>query len=108
MASKIVTVQFIVDQIDPDCRVTYRTMFGEYSLYSNGKIVGVVADGRLFIKPTDAGKQFIGDFVEAAAYPGAKPSLLITDRIEDREWLSELIRITERALPAPKPKKGKK
>ncbi|MBK8146965.1 MAG: TfoX/Sxy family protein [Acidobacteria bacterium] len=108
MASKIETVQFIVDQIDPDCCVSYRAMFGEYSLYSKGKVVGVVADDRLFIKPTDAGKQFIGDFTEAAAYPGAKPSLLITDRIEDREWLSELIRITEKVLPAPKPKKAKR
>ncbi len=108
MASKIETIQFIVDQIAEDCGATYRAMFGEYALFSNGKIVGMIADDRLFIKPTDAGKRFIGDFVEAAPYPGAKPSLLITDRIGDREWLSELIRITENALPAPKPKKGKK
>jgi hypothetical protein len=47
--------------------------------------------------------------VEAPPYPGAKPSLLIGDQIEDAPWLSELVRITVRELPAPKPKKrGKK
>ncbi|HNU09078.1 MAG TPA: TfoX/Sxy family protein [Pyrinomonadaceae bacterium] len=106
MSSSLETVQFIVDQIDPACGVTYRPMFGEYTLYSNGKVVGLVADDLLFIKPTDAGKKFIGDFKEAPAYPGAKPSLLIGDKIEDADWLSELIRITEKALPVPKPKKG--
>ena len=30
------------------------------------------------------------------------------DRIEDARWLSELVRITARELPAPKPRKRKK
>ena len=30
------------------------------------------------------------------------------DQIEDQEWMSELVRITARELPAPKPKKPKK
>jgi len=34
--------------------------------------------------------------------------LLIEDKIEDAAWLSELVRITARELPAPKPKKGKR
>jgi hypothetical protein len=41
-------------------------------------------------------------------YPGAKPIFLIEEQIEDAEWLSELVRITTRELPAPKPKKRKK
>ena len=48
------------------------------------------------------------DVVEAPPYPGAKLSFLIGDRIEDGEWLSELVRITVRELPEPKPKKKKK
>ena len=50
---------------------------------------------------------FIGDVVEAPAYPGARLSFLIEDKLEDREWLSQLIRITEKELPEPKPKKRK-
>jgi hypothetical protein len=45
--------------------------------------------------------------VEAPPYPGAKPSFLIEDKLEDKEWLSELIRITLRELPEPKRRKKK-
>ena len=80
---------------------------GEYALYSNDKVVALVCDNQLFVKSTKAGKEFIGNFVEAPAYPSAKPSLLI-EEIENSEWLSELILITEKELPKPKPKKKKK
>jgi len=33
---------------------------------------------------------------------------LIEDKIEDGEWLTELITLTEAELPTPKPKKKKK
>ncbi|CAA0218499.1 Competence protein TfoX (fragment) [Tenacibaculum maritimum] len=52
----------------------------------------------MFIKPTNKGRIFIGDVIEVPAYPKAKPSFLIEDKIEDREWLSELIRITVKEL----------
>ena len=51
---------------------------------------------------------FIGKVVKAPPYPGAKPSFLIEDQIEDREWLCDLVRLTEKELPIPKPKKSKK
>ena len=108
MASDQGFVDFVVDQLDDDCAATYRKMFGEYGLYSHGKLVGLICDDRLFVKPTDGGRAHIGDVVEAPPYPGAKPSFLIGDRLEDGTWLSELVRITARELPAPKPKKPSK
>ena len=108
MASDQGFVEFVVDQIDKTCVVTYKKMFGEFGLYSQGKMFAVICDDQLFVKPTEGGRAFIGEVVEAPPYPGAKPSLLITDRIEDGEWLSELVRITARELPEPKPKKRKK
>lgn len=107
MASSKETVQFIVDQIDEKCGMTFRMMFGEFGLYSNGKFIAVVCDDMLYVKPTEAGKKFIGDFVEAPPYPGAKNYLLIEDKIEDGEWLTELMVVTARELPEPKPKKKK-
>jgi TfoX/Sxy family transcriptional regulator of competence genes len=83
-------------------------MFGEYALYSNEKVVGLICDNQLFIKSTSEGRSFAGALTESPPYPGGKPALLIDDRIEDREWLSELIRITERALPQNTSKKKKK
>ncbi len=83
-------------------------MFGEYALYSKGKVVALVCDNQLFIKSTDASKSFIGDVVEAPPYPGAKLAFLIQDKIEDGEWLTQLITLTEEELPRPKPKSRKK
>ncbi len=92
MASDLNFVEFVVDQLDKDCAVTYRKMFGEFGLYSDGKFFAVICDDKLFVKPTEGGRAFIGEVVESPPYPGAKPSLLIGDRIEDLQWLSELTR----------------
>lgn len=107
MASDKSFVEFIADQIENVGQITFKQMFGEYALYCDGKIVGLVCDNQLFIKPTEGGRAFIGDVVEAPAYPGAKPSFLIDARVEDRQWISNLIRITFEELPEPKVKKKK-
>ncbi|MFZ4523656.1 MAG: TfoX/Sxy family protein [Bacteroidales bacterium] len=108
MASDQSFIEFIADQIENVGQITYKKMFGEYALYCEGKVVALVCDNRLFVKPTEGGRAFIGDVVEAPAYPGAKPSFLIEDSVEDREWISELIRITCEQLPEQKIKKKKK
>ena len=108
MASDSGFVEFIVDQIENAGEITYKKMFGEYALYSDGKVVALICDDKLFIKPTNAGKSYINDLVEAPPYPGAKLYFLIEDNIDDREWISNLIRLTAQELPAPKPKKKKK
>jgi TfoX/Sxy family transcriptional regulator of competence genes len=84
-------------------------MFGEFGLFSADKLFGLICDDQLFVKPTEGGRAFIENVVEAPPYPGAKPSFLIGYQIEDARWLSELVRITARELPARKPRKrGKK
>jgi len=105
MASEINFVDFVSDQIKNSGEITAKKMFGEYGIYSDGKLFGLICDNKLFIKPTNSGRKFIGNVVEAPPYEGAKPSFLIEDKIEDSEWLSELVRISLKELPAPKPKK---
>lgn len=107
MASDPNFVTFVTEQIKNAGEITSKKMFGEYGLYSGNKLFGLVCDNRLFIKPTDAGRAFIGNVMEAPPYPGARPSFLIDDRLEDCDWLSELIRVTVKELPEPKPKKKK-
>lgn len=108
MATDQEFVDFLVDQMAGAGEISFRKMFGEYALYRGEKVVALVCDNRLFVKPTAAGRAFIGEPVEAPAYPGAKNSFLIEDAFEDRDWICELIRITARELPAPKPKKPKR
>lgn len=107
MASTQFFVDFIVNQAEDAGHITYRKMFGEYAIYCDNKVVALVCDDQLFVKPTEAGRAFIENVVEAPPYPGAKLYFLIEDRCENRAWLSELIKITAKELPAPKPKTKK-
>jgi TfoX/Sxy family transcriptional regulator of competence genes len=107
MASDQTFVDFIVDQIENAGEISAKKMFGEYALYSGEKMFALICDDKLFIKPTQAGRAFIGDVVEAPPYSGAKPSFLIEEKVEDRGWLSELVRVSVEELPLPKPKKKK-
>lgn len=110
MASDAEFVQFVVDQLAGlHGRVSHRKMFGEYAVYLDGKVVALICDNRLLFKPTEAGRSFIGDdLVEEPPYPGAKNSFLIGEKIDDADWLVELMKLTAAELPPPKPKKKKK
>ena len=108
MASDQAYVDFIMDQLSAVKGVSSRKMFGEYAIFVDAKVVALICDNSLYVKPTKAGRQFIGIPVEAPPYPGAKPSFLIQEAIEDREWLHELVTLTCRELPEPKPKSKKK
>lgn len=105
MASSQNTVDFILEQIANSGTVSAKKMFGEYGIYCNGKIVALVCDDKLFLKPTEAGRAFVGDTIEACPYPGAKPYLLISgEKWEDHEWLATLVKISAEELPMPKKK----
>lgn len=107
MSTQSSTIDFILDQLRDVPNVRTQKMFGEYALYCNEKVVGLVCDDTLFIKITPEGKEFVGaEYEEGCAYPGAKPSILISlDKLEDPEWISHLVRTTAERLPEPKKKK---
>lgn len=107
MASDLSFMEYIADQLEGVGLIAYKKMFGEYTIYCDGKVVALVCDNRLFVKPTKGGRCFVGSITEDAPYPGAKLCFLVEDRLEDREWLCDLIRITTREIPAPRPKKTK-
>jgi TfoX/Sxy family transcriptional regulator of competence genes len=108
MATDKTFVEFVIGQIEKAGTITAKSMFGEYGIFSDGKIFGLVCDNKLFIKPTLAGRAFIKNVAEAPPYPGAKNWFLIEEELEDIKWLSQLIRITLKELPTPKPRKKKK
>jgi DNA transformation protein len=108
MATTQNTIDFLLDQLSGVGEASTKKMFGEYCLYLSGKPVGLVCDDQLYLKPTKAGSNLIAKVVEGAPYPGAKPHLLITpDQWEDAEWLCDLVCVTARELPLPKPRKSK-
>src|SRR5665213_2322998 len=102
MASQQSCVDFILEQISEAGLCLAKKMFGEYGIYCDGKIVAFVCDDQLYVKPTVAGKAFIGNFVEGYPYPGAKPYLLISgEKWDDSEWMAHLIKISVAELPLP-------
>ena len=104
MGSSLVTVQFICDQAGLGKRLTFRKMFGEYALYLDGKIVALVCDNQMFLKPTDEGLAYLGKVSEAPPYPGAKNFYLLSAEVEDADVLQGALLVTARALPEPRPK----
>lgn len=107
MATDADFVKFIVDQLAGVDSISCRKMFGEYAMYCDGKVVALVCDNQLFVKPTKGGRDFVGEIAEAPPYPGAKLCFLIEDKLEDQEWMQNLITITANELPVPKIKKAK-
>ncbi len=107
MASRAEYVQYIADQCSEAGNITVRKMFGEYGIYCDGKIFGLICDDQLFIKITDAGKKLRPDLETGSPYEGAKPHFVFSD-LDDRAALSSFVLATCEALPAPKPKTKRK
>lgn len=107
MASKQHVADYATDQIRGAGQVRSQKMFGEYAIYCDERVVALLCDNELYIRPTEGGRSFIGDVTEAPPYPGAKPHFLVTERLDDRDWLTELVLITAKEVPLPKPKKPK-
>lgn len=98
-------MDFIVHQLAAAGVVRARKMFGDYAVYCDEKVVALISDDRLFVKPTATGGEFLGPCPQGSPYPGAKPCFVISeDRWEDGVWLSKLIALTAAELPYPKPR----
>ena len=105
MASSLSYVEFAVEQMSEAGTVTYRRMFGEYGLYCDGKYFGVVCDDRVLVKITPAGEALLPDCPRGIPYEGGREMFL--PDAEDRETLTELVRVTCAALPEKKPRRKK-
>ncbi len=105
VSSRQSTVDFLLEQTAAAGNVRAKKMFGEYALFCDDKIVALICDDQLFVKPTSAGRAFINEVIESPPYPGAKSCFLISgEKWEDDTWLSELIRLSAAELPLPKKK----
>ena len=107
MASNPDFVQYIVDQCGKAGDITARKMFGDYGVYCNGKIFGLVSDNGFYVKPTEAGRQMLRSVDLRPPYDGANPYFYIED-VDDSDYVSALVRATCADLPEPKPKSKRK
>ena len=106
MASNADFVQYIADQCSGASDIVPKKMFGDYGIYCNGKIFGLICDDHFYLKPTDEVRPLLRQINMRPPYEGAKPYFYIAD-VDDHDYLSALVRETCRHLPEPKPKNKK-
>lgn len=107
MASSTEFVAYACDQMREAGEISYRKMFGDYAVYCDRKVIGLICDNTFYMKKTEAGANLLGPTAEEAPpYPGAKPYFVVED-LDDREAVCELIRQSYEQLPMPKPRKKK-
>ena len=104
MASGRSYLDFILEQLSELDAVSWREMMGEYILYYRGKVIGGIYDDRFLVKPTKTAAAMMPNAVRELPYDGAKEMLLV-DKVENREFLRELIVSMYDDLPSPKPRK---
>ena len=91
MASNSDFVQYIADQCSGAGEI-------------DGKIFGLICDDCFYLKPTEEVRPLMRVVDMRPPYEGAKDYFYIAD-VDDRDYLSLLVRETCKVLPEPKPKK---
>ena len=104
MASNPDFVQNIADQCAGAGEISVKKMFGDYGIYCDGVIFGLICDNRFYLKPTEAGRSLLRSIEMRPPYDGAKDYFFIED-VDDRDYIAELVRVTYKDLPLTKPKR---
>ncbi len=104
MSTRKETVAHILECL-PGTRA--RAMFGEYGLYLQDRVVALVCDDRLYVKPTPGALavQPLADL--APPYPGAKDHILADELLDEPAALMRLLDAVLADLPPEKPKRKK-
>ena len=106
LASSREYLDFVLEQLSSLDDVSYRAMMGEYVLYYRGRVFGGIYDDRFLVKATKSARAMMPDAESELPYEGAKEMLLV-DRVEDPDFLRDLLEAMVGDLPVPKPRKRK-
>lgn len=79
MATQKATIDFILGKLRDPNRFSARPMFGEYALYADGQVVGLVCDNLLYVKILPASQSLERCCEQGTPYPGAKPHYLVEE-----------------------------
>lgn len=99
------TIVHLLDQLAPAGEVTARKMFGEYALYLEGRVVALVCNDLLFLKPTPGALALLEGSEMRPPYPGAAPHILIDAALDDEDLMRDALRAVLADLPSPQPRK---
>ena len=108
MSTRPETVTHLLEVLAPAGALAARKMFGEYGLYLDGKIVGLICNDRLYIKPTPGAVVTLPDVPEAPPYPGARLHLAPDAALDDPAPVIAALRAAWTDLPKPPPKRARR
>ena len=97
-------VDYVAEQLREAGTIRSRKMFGEYGLYCDDGLLGVMWVVELLVMVTPQGEAAFPDLPKAPPYEGAKDYIWVED-VDDRDTMTALIRLTCLALQE-RPKKG--
>ena len=100
-------VQYVIDQCYDAGEIAVKKMMGDYCVYCDGVLFGLICDNNFYVKVTEPGRAVLKEVILRSPYDGAKDYYYMAD-VDDRDYVSLLVRETCKALPEPKPKKKKK
>ncbi len=104
MACNADFVQYIVDQCSGAGTIDVKKMMGDYCVYCDGILVGLICDNNFYVKVTEPGRALLKEVILRPPYDGAKDYFYVCD-VDDSDFLTALIKATLPALPVPKAKK---
>ncbi len=107
MSTSQSTLAYLTDCLSLVPFVSFKPMMGEYCVYSEWQIFGLVCDNTLFLKTTPETIHLFEDQT-TKAYPGSKNTAQVNaEWLEEKEELARVVKLTLENLPPPKPKKKK-
>lgn len=80
-------------------------MMGEYLVYFGDRLAGVICDGTLMLKQTEASLRLLPDAEKAYPYDGSKTLMLVVDDYENTELMRKIIEEMYPQLPEKTKKK---
>ena len=86
-------IQFIIDQCSGAGEIAVKKMMGDYCIYCDGVLFGLICDNNLYIKMTDAGEAVLEEVILRPPYPSARDHFYIAN-VDDRDYLEDIIRAT--------------
>jgi TfoX/Sxy family transcriptional regulator of competence genes len=92
MATKKDFAEYVLDQVE-DKKARIKSMFGEYALYYEEKVVAFICDNKVFLKINDATEKILGKNKRGQAYPGSKDYFVISESfLENSHEFKNLIK----------------
>ena len=98
MATNIEVLKYIKIQCSGAGVIESKEVKGDYELYCDGIQFGLLCDNYLFIEITDAGRNYLGEYVVGEPFWNSKSYFLIRN-VRNGDFLSKLVTITVLNLP---------